>query len=557
MIQLRPDQSELQADVFAAWRRGDRNALAVLPTGGGKSVIVSDTHRIYDDDGRTGLVMAHRRELVGQMSIHLGRQGIRHRIIAPKPIVAAITAEHRREFAGNCYINPSARAAVGSVDTILARLDVLSGWLKQIDLLTCDEGHHALVANKWGAVFQACERAFGLLVTATPQRADRKGLGRHADGVADAMCIGPDMRWLIDHGALCDYEIVCPPTDFDVSRLKEGESGDFTPASMANASEHSPKLVGDVVENYCKYAWGKRAVVFVTDVKTSNKMAAQFNAWGIPAASISANTDDAVRDDMIRRLRDGRLWILVNVDLLGEGFDLPAIEVVIMARPTASLAVYMQQFGRALRTLAGKNFGLVIDHVSNIKRHGFPDRKRFWSLDRGTKRAAREKDPELIDVLICVETGRPYEAIYETACPHCGANHRAQRLADAPGGRGELELVGGDLTRLDAATLARMRLAVENMLDPDKAANRAAYAGLHAGAVAGQRNIAIARRETVARLQDAIAHWAGYQRDVMKRDDSEIHKRFYHAAGMDVISAGTLPAADMDKLSERVLEWIR
>lgn len=524
--------------------------MAVLPTGGGKSIIVSDTVRRFDDNRQEVLVMAHRRELVGQMSLHVARQGIRHRIIAPKPIRDAIMAEHRKELGGNCFVAVNASCSVGSVDTIGARVDLLRDYLRRLDLLVCDEGHHVLRENKWGAVFDACDRALGLLVTATPARADRKGLGRHADGVADFMEIGPSMRWLIDHGALTDYEIVCPPSDFDLDSLKIGESGDVTPASMKAASERS-RIVGDVVENYCKYAYGKRAVCFATDVATAVKMAAQFNSWGIPAAAVSADTDSTVRDDMIRRLRDGRLWVLVNVDLLGEGFDLPAIEVVIMARPTASLAVYMQQFGRALRTLAGKAFGLVIDHVSNIKRHGFPDRPRVWTLDRYQKRKAREKDPELLDITICTGCGKPYEIIHH-ACPYCG---HVEPVEPSNGGRGEIELVKGDLTRLDAATLARMRAAAE-LPDPEDMAARAAFAGHHAGIQAGQRNIAAAKIEAQETLKEALSHWAGFQRDVHGREDSEIHRRFYHAAGVDVLSALSADRSDMLNLAERVKSWI-
>lgn len=551
MIQLRPDQLQLQAEVFDGWRSGKRNAMAVLPTGGGKSIIVSDTVRKFDDNRQTSLVMAHRRELVGQMSLHVARQGVRHRIIGPKDVVSGIMAEHRRELGGQCFINPTAACAVGSVDTIVSRRDILKDWLERLELLVCDEGHHVLKANKWGVVFEACRRALGLLVTATPQRADGKGLGRHHDGVADFMALGPDMRWLIDHGALTDYEIVCPPTDFDFSKLKEGESGDHTQASLKAASDNSPKLVGDIVQNYIKHAWGKRAVCFATDVETSGKIAAQFNAWGIPAMSVSAQTESTVRDDAIRRLRDGRLWVLVNVDLLGEGFDLPAIEVVIMARPTASLAVFLQQFGRALRTLAGKAYGLVIDHVSNIKRHGFPDRPRAWTLDRRTKRAAREPDPESIDITICTACGKPYEAI-EHACPYCG--HIEVPLAGA-GGRGELEMVKGDLTRLDAGTLARMRQAMQ-LPDPQDMAGRAIQGGHGNGAAAGQFNIAAARVHAQSELTEALAQWAGYQR-FKGRSDSEIHRRFYHAVGSDIYSVRTGSAAEMSTLKEQVLSWIK
>jgi DNA repair protein RadD len=549
MIELRPYQKAVQDETFDHWRAGKRNVMVVKPTGAGKSVLISDTVRKFDTNRQQTLVMAHRRELVGQMSLHVARQGVRHRIIGPKDVVASVMAEHRRELGGQCFVNPSALCAVGGVDTIMSRVEQLGDYLRAIDLLVCDEGHHALVGNKWGNVFEACQRALGLLVTATPSRADGRGLGRHADGVVDALVIGPQMRELIDMGNLTDYEIVCPPTDFDMSKLREGAE-DFTQASLKEASDNSPKLVGDIVENYCKYAFGKRAVVFATDVATSGRIAEQFNSWGIPAASVSAQTDSGVRDDTMRRLRDGRLLVVVNVDLLGEGVDVCAIDVVIMARPTASLAVYMQQFGRALRINPANpdKVALVIDHVSNIRRFGFPDRPRIWTLDRRQKRAPKEKDPELIDVLICTETGRPYEAIEIANCPHCGQSHVPVRDG-ATGGRA-IEVVAGDLTRLSADDLAQLRKMIE-LPDPETVADPRWSGGIQAG----QRNIAYARIQARQELEAAIAQWAGVQRHGHGRDDSEIYRRFYAATGIDMGSVLGGSRADMIAMTERIKGW--
>lgn len=567
MIELRPYQQTVQDEVFDNWRSGKRNVMAVMPTGAGKSVLVSNTVRRFNANQQQTLVMAHRRELVGQLSLHVARQGVRHRIIGPKEVVKAIMAEHRRELGGQSFINPSALCAIGGVDTIMSRLDQMRDYLRSVDLLVSDEHHHVVYTafnpetgvrtpNKWAAVYDACQRALGLGVTATPQRADGKGLGRHTDGVVDAMVLGPDMRWLIDAKQLTDYEIVCPPSDFDMSKLREGEE-DFTRQSLKEAANNSPKLVGDIVQNYIKYAFGKRAVCFATDVETSGKIAQQFNEWGIPAASISAETDSGVRDDVIRRLRDGRLWVVCNVDLLGEGFDLPAIECVIMARPTASLAVYMQQFGRALRPMIGKLFGLVIDHVSNIKRFGFPDRPRVWSLDRRQKRASKEKDPELVDVLVCPNTGRPYEAIHIAACPHCkqpdGTPGNHTKPSGAGGGGRAVEVVAGDLTRLSAADLAELRRVMQ-LPQPDSVIDPRWSGGVQAG----QRNIAYARLEAQRELSNAIAEWAGWQRGHYGRDDSEIHRRFYHATGMDMVTAtgAAQSRSDMVAMTERVRGWL-
>lgn len=556
-VQLRPYQLAVQAKVFEHWRNGFRNVLAVMPCGAGKTHTFSDTVRQFAANGQTSLLMAHRSEINSQISLTLGKHGVHHRLIAPKNVIANITAAHRREFQGKSFINPSAQTAVGSTDTILARMDNLKPWLRSVDLLVADEAHHVAYqglhtfenANKWAKVFELCSRAYGLGVSATPLRGDGLGLGRHTDGVFDQIVLGPDMRWLIDQKQLCDYDIIVPESHFDMSKLREG-SEDYTRASLKEASDNSPKMVGDIVETYCKHVFGKRAMCFTTDVATSGKIAAQFNAWGIPAASVSAETDPSVRDDVMQRFRDGRILVIVNVELYGEGTDVPDLDCVIMARPTASLNLFIQQFCRCLRTSPGKTIGVVIDHVGNIVRFGFPDKPRAWSLERVQKRAKKEKDPELDDVSVCPNTGRPYLTIDAVRCPHCGQSHVKVPGTGAPRA---IQMVAGDLTRLSADDLAQLRAAMalpdpETAIDPN-------WSG---GVQAGQRNIAMAKLQAQRELSHALAEWAGYQRGHYGRDDSEIYRRFYHATGMDMVTAtgATQSRQDMIAMTERVRRWL-
>ena len=383
---LRPDQLALKLGAYQGWQSGLKNILIQLATGGGKSVVMSDIVLDGHLQNLNQVVIAHRTELVAQMSIHIAERGIKHRIIAPKKVIRQITNMHRKLFNGFSYVNPEANCSVGGVDTIKARKKELASWAEQQHRWFIDEAHHVLKLNKWGFVTKLFKNAFGLGVTATPERADGCGIGSHADGVFDHMVCGPTMRQLITAGSLCDYEIAIPESDYQIDDTAVGKDGDFTRKTMKDESERS-KIVGDVVWNYMIRALGKKAIVFATDVETSIKMARQFNDAGILAASIDGTTPTEVRNDYIERFKDGRLTVLVNVDLFGEGFDVPAVEVVIMARPTASLAVYLQQFGRVLRTMAGKTYGLVIDHVSNWKRHGYPDKPKVWTLDRREKKS--------------------------------------------------------------------------------------------------------------------------------------------------------------------------
>ncbi|RUW55634.1 DEAD/DEAH box helicase [Mesorhizobium sp. M1A.F.Ca.ET.072.01.1.1] len=544
-IQLRPDQWQLKTDVYGAWNSGANTVLAVLPTGGGKSVVMSDIINDQNQLGAQQCVVAHRTELVSQMSLHVARRGIKHRIIAPKNVVAQIAALHREELGYN-FVNPTANCSVAGIDTLNARAEELKGWAAQIDYWHGDEGHHFLLANKWGKGIGLFPRARGSLWTASPSRADGKGLGRHADGLADAMVLGPDQRTLINLGALCDYEIALPESDFYIDEDDVSASGDFTPKKMREASERS-HIVGDVVTEYVRHAFGKRAICFATDVETAGKIAKRFNEFGIMAAAVSAETPAAVREDFIKRFKRGAITVLVNVDLFGEGFDVPACEVVIMARPTASLAVYLQQFGRALRTMAGKTHGLIIDHVSNWKRHGNPDKPHFWTLDRREKRAKRAPDPEAIPLITCRGCGRPYERCLP-CCPRCGW------MPPLPEGGGRsVEEIDGDLILLDRAKLAEMRAAIELPSPADVGSRTAFVAGGLAGA--GAVNRQIERIQSQKRLDDAICQWAGIGR-AKGRSDQELYRRFYLTVGVDVLSALAMPRADMDALAEKVESWI-
>lgn len=546
MIVLRDDQAALKLAINNDWSRGAQNVLGVLSTGGGKSVIASDIVLDGFYCNKQQAVIAHRNELVGQMSIHIADRGIQHRIVGSAKTVTRITRAHRKKY-GRSFVNPSARTAVIGVDTLVARTDELKDWARQTDQWIIDEAHHVLRANKWGKAVEMFPNARGLGITATPLRADGCGLGREYDGVFDSMCVGLEMRPLIELGALADYEIVCPTSDIDVDSINVGESGDWSNVKLRAAAKKS-HIVGDAVNAYCRYSWGKQAIVFSTDVETAVETAAKFNASGIRAACVSAKTDETVREKYVEEFKDGILKVLVNVDLFDEGFDVPACEVVIMARPTMSLGKYRQMAGRALRAMVGKRFGLIIDLVSNVTRHGLPDRVIPWTLARRDKRGKQEIDPEEIPLTVCKHCTKPFER-FLTACPHCGL----EPPLPEPAAR-TIAKVDGDLVLLDKATLDRMRAATV-LEAPGDLARRVGHA---AGRFArtGASNRQIEKFAAHKDLQDAIAQWAGIQR-FKGLADREIHKKFYLAAGVDVLTAlnGSQTRQDFEALTAKVKGW--
>lgn len=525
MIQLHDYQSNLKHDIYQDWQAGHRNVLAVCPTGGGKSVIMSDMVLDHFRQGAMQSVIAHRNELVTQMSMHIARRGIPHRIIGADSTISEAIRTQRAEL-GQSFINPSARTGVIGVDTLLARKNALSNWCAQHDIWYGDEWHHCLKDNKWGKAINLFTNARGSGFTATPIRADGRGLGRHHDGLMDSMVLGPSMRWLIDHGFLSDYEVVCPRSDMQVHEEDLSASGDWSNQTLRKAAKKS-HIVGDVVENYIKYAYMRKAIVFATDVETAGEIAQKFNEFHIPAAALSAKTPTAVRAKYIREFKSGKLWVLINVDLFDEGFDVPDCDVCIMARPTASLGKYRQMVGRALRYVAGK-VALIIDHVSNIIRHKMPDRYIAWTLNRRDKRAKSAPDPDDIPLTVCTACARPFER-FMPCCPHCGF------IKPLPEPRSRsVDMVEGDLVLLDRETLARMRGATIMENPGDIALRVGAAAGGVAGKAAANRQIE--KIEEHRALNAAIDQWAGCERH-KGHSDREIAKKFYLTLGVDILSA--------------------
>ena len=526
-------QAKLEQDIYAAWAGGARTVLAVLPTGGGKTFVFS---RVAAAATTAVCSIAHRAELVGQMSIALAREGVRHRVVGPDKLHRACSSLHMGEF-GRSYIDPGARIAVASVDS-LVNLSPADPWVQQVGLWIQDEAHHVLADNKWGKACALFPNAYGLGVTATPTRADGKGLGRHADGLMDAMVVGPSMRELITRGYLTEYRIFAPPSDLDLSAVPTGAGGDYSPKPL-RAAVHRSRIVGDVVKHYLRIAPGKLGITFAVDIEGAAEIAAAYKAAGVAAEVVSSKTEDALRAQIMRRFRAREVLQLVNVDLFGEGFDLPAIEVVTMARPTQSYGLYCQQFGRACRIMDGKTHAFIIDHVGNVMRHGLPDAPREWSLDRRERRS-RSGPSDMIPVRTCLN--EVCMGVYErvlASCPYCGR-------APVPAGRSAPEQVDGDLCELDPAALALLRGEVARV-DGDPRYP----AGAAPEVMGGIRNRHLERQAAQRALRADIALYGGWQQS-LGRTDAEGHRRFYFAFGTDVLTAQSLGAREAEELRTRV-----
>ena len=502
--------------------------MAVMPTGAGKTLTVSD---IVNDHNGAAVAIAHRAELIVQMSLAFARNGIPHRIIGSPSLARICTAIHIADMNRN-FINPHSRIAVSSAQTLVRYTP--EPWMLEVGLWCCDEAHHVLATNMWGKVTDLFPNARGLMPTATPCRADGSGLGRHSDGVADALVIGPSMRELIRDGYLADYRIFAPSSDIDLASVAITASGDYSPPNLSKAV-HASHIVGDIVHHYQTIAPGKLGVTFCVDIDACVETAAAYRSAGIPAQVISAKTPAIQRAHLMRQFKNREIMQLVNCDLLGEGVDVPAIEVVSMARPTASYSLFVQQFGRGLRPSEGKTHGILIDHVGNTTRHGLPDAPRTWSLDRRERRSRGSTPDDVIPVRTCLKCLAVYERIY-AACPCCGA-------VPVPASRSTPDAVEGVLAEMSPELLARLRGEIDKPL--------AIPYGADPAVVGACKKRHRERGEAQSELRDTMALWGGWR--TVAGDSVETQQaRWFHTFGCDVLTAMGLGARDANELNERV-----
>jgi superfamily II DNA or RNA helicase len=538
MLNLRDYQERFCADINRAWLNY-RAVLGVLPTGGGKTVCFSKL--LYDHKGY-GAAVVHRKEIVGQISFALAQLGVKHRVIAPDSVVTRVRRRHLK-LLGKSYIDPNAKVGVISVQTLTSAASasnrLLQNWLTQVTLAVFDEGHHYVQSGFWAKAVEYLKRARLLFVTATPERADGKGLGAHCSGFAECLIEGPPTHQLITRGYLSRFEYKAPASDLNTDSIPLTASGDLN-TRVLRARVVASHLVGDCVKHYARFAAGKRAIVFASDVTSAHEIAGAFMESGVPAAALSGETEGGERDARIDDFEDGRLLVLVNVDLFDEGFDVPAVECVIHARPTESLAKYLQMCGRGLRIAEGKTRAVIIDPVRNWERHGQPHWPRRWTLEGTVKRAG------VMPQRVCLNCSQPYERFYPE-CPYCGES----APKPTPAQRHKIAAVDGDLIDLDIDALSAVFAAIKraDMPEEDYAVDQM-WRGIPAIGRPKDMRRHQENKYRRAVLRELIAWWVGMQ--PLTRSLNEKHRRFYYRFGVDIGTALTLKAADTDALIETI-----
>lgn len=386
-LTLRNYQQKIINSCRDAFKNGFHRLCCVLPCGAGKTAIfcyLAYLNTIKKPSNRV-LILLHRKELLKQ------------------------TEEAFKAFEINTdHIN---------ISMIQSFRNSLKTGVKPYSLIIIDECHHA-TSNSFKAVLSAYSKTALIGFTATPARLDGKPLG----AIFDRLIIGVDYSYLIENKYLVDYDYYSPDLNFNFSEWKL-KSGDFDTAD--NAYHLDKKAIyGDIL----KYLdLSKKTIIYSPTVDYSKKLEAQINEHfnASVAKEFNGKTPQPERDKIIDDFKNNRIKILINVDLIGEGFNVPSCDCVFLLRATQSLTLYIQQAGRALRADPNNpnKRASIFDFVGNIYRFGFPDAPRSWSLSAPIKNS--HKHETVHDSLIiktcpnCLRSFMPYQMLPNRLCPFC------------------------------------------------------------------------------------------------------------------------------------------
>jgi DNA repair protein RadD len=357
---LRPYQLGALEGLRIEIRRGKKRLVLVMPTGGGKTLVACAMIQGAIERGLRVIFIAHRKELIDQTVDKLAQFGITAGVIMGN--------DPRRDD----YLP----VQVCSIQTLARRAPQLPPG----QLIIYDEVHHAAAASSM-AVLEHYRDATVIGLTATPWRSDGFGL---ADWFQTSV-VAATYRELFEAGYLVPYD----PFAYDAPDLHDVGvvAGEFHQKQL-DAACNTSVLVGSVVREYLTHARGRRGILFPVSTVHSRRLVDEFTGAGVAAAHIDYKTPKDQRSKTLRAFAQGEIDIVSSVGILTEGFDLPAAEVCILARPTQSLALHLQMIGRVLRLSpqTGKQRALIHDHAGNLMRHGFPEDDRDYSLTATPKR---------------------------------------------------------------------------------------------------------------------------------------------------------------------------
>lgn len=337
MFELRPYQAEAKQAILNAWDEGFRKALLVLPTGCGKTVVFASVTQTQVEKGRRVLIMAHRGELLDQAADKL-RQ--------------ASGIDSVLEKAESSCLGSDIPVTVGSVQSLAQEKRLARFPRDYFNDIIVDEAHHCL-SDTYKRVLDHFPDANVLGVTATPDRGDMKNLGEYFDSLAYEYSMAKAIR----EGYLCPVRAQLIPLELDIGNVGI-TSGDFAAGEIGSALEPYLEQIAREMTVYCK---GRKTVVFLPLIATSQKFCAMLNEAGLRAAEVHGNSID--RTETIMDFERGKYDVLCNSMLLTEGWDCPAVDCIVILRPTKVRSLYQQMVGRGMRLSPGKENLLLLDFL--------------------------------------------------------------------------------------------------------------------------------------------------------------------------------------------------
>lgn len=359
-IRLYNYQAEMKERIDVAFR-SYRSVMVQMPTGTGKTVLLSEIVKGEEQRVKNPWVwiVVHRRELVEQI-----RDTLNSMLSCPYSTLDTTSP----------LLSENSRIKVMSIQWLSRHYQDMA---EKPSLIVIDEAHHA-VAKTYAEVMNAYPEAKKLGVTATPCRLNKKGFTDLFDVLLQSW---PTKKFIAD-GRLSLYDYMSIKADSIDQRMvfgltKRGADGDFSLKEMSEKLDVQPSIER-LCDTILRYASNKKGIVYAIDIKHAEHIAEQYRVHGIHAVAISSKTPNDERRLTIDKFKAGLIQVLVNVDLFGEGFDCPDVEFIQLARPTLSLAKYLQQVGRGMRVFEGKKFCLILDNVGLYRLFGLPSDERDW-----------------------------------------------------------------------------------------------------------------------------------------------------------------------------------
>ena len=345
MMKLRPYQEEAFDHVFSEWDDGRKKTLVVMPTGTGKTIVFA---KIVEECVRRGyrvLIMAHRGELLDQ---------------AADKIFKATGLRSSVEKADRTCLGEWYRVVVGSVQTLMHERRLKQFPPDYFDAIIIDEAHHC-ISQSYQSVLQYFGGSKVLGVTATPDRADMKNLGSYFESLAFEYTMPEAIR----SGYLVPIKALTIPLKIDI-RMVGISAGDFKVGEIGTALDPYLYQIADEMEKYCR---DRKTIVFLPLIATSQKFMKILNEHGFVAGEVNGNSED--RAQILQDFENGKYNVLCNSMLLTEGYDCPAVDCIIVLRPTKSRPLYAQMVGRGTRLSpeTGKDHLLLIDFLWMTERH--------------------------------------------------------------------------------------------------------------------------------------------------------------------------------------------